>query len=134
MIYCDTDVLINFAVIQDKDKHKQSQKLVLDAVKNKEICISFLVLQEFLFVMERLNVDKDVTEKNYSIFKKLPILEINSTIFYRGYEIANMIGFKSINDSLHTALAERNCQKLITYNKDDFKKIQKISTTVIEIL
>lgn len=38
----------------------------------------------------------------------------------RGLQLAKKIGFKHINDCVHTAVAESlNCQVLYTYNKSD---------------
>lgn len=53
----------------------------------------------------------------------------------RGLQLAKKIGFKHINDCVHTAVAESlNCQVLYTYNKSDFKRIQKCTKLKITIL
>jgi predicted nucleic acid-binding protein len=133
LIYFDTDVLINFIVIQDEKKHIESQDIVFEALKSDELCLSFLTLQEMLYVLQKLGVKKDVIHTNYLFFKEYANAVLTKEIFDRAYQIADQIGFQNINDCIHTALAERYCQKLITYNKDDFKKIQTLSNLKISI-
>ena len=134
MTYFDTDVLVHFVISQDEVKHKEAQKQILEAVKDNRFTLSILTLQEWLFVLEKLLVKKEVIVKNYSVFKKYAHLTVEHETFERGYELASQIGFRHINDSLHTAIAEKYCHELITYNKDDFKKIKKLSPLKITIL
>ncbi len=49
-------------------------------------------------------------------------------------KMARKIGFQNINDCLHTAIAEEYCDELYTYNKADFKRIQKHTGLKITIL
>lgn len=69
MIYFDTDVLVNFVIRQDDQKHKEAQKTIFEAISKGEFCISLLTLQEFLYVLGRLGERLDVLDKNY--FKKI---------------------------------------------------------------
>ena len=46
MIYFDSDIVFNFIVIQDREKHEQSRQLVLDAIREETFVISTLVIQE----------------------------------------------------------------------------------------
>jgi len=52
----------------------------------------------------------------------------------RATTLAKMIGFKHINDCIHTAIAEAHCTELITYNKKELSKISKFTTLKIQIL
>jgi len=54
--------------------------------------------------------------------------------FRRAIELAREIGFQNINDCLHTAIAEEYCVELYTFNKADFKRIQKFTELRIFIL
>jgi predicted nucleic acid-binding protein len=47
---------------------------------------------------------------------------------------SEQIGFRQINDCIHTAIAEKHCTELITYNKKDFSKIAKLTSINIKIL
>ncbi|MCX6051529.1 MAG: PIN domain-containing protein [Campylobacterales bacterium] len=134
MIYFDTDVLVHFVVTQDDVKHARAKKMIIGAVQNSKFSLSMLSLQEWLFVMAKLSVPSETIEKNYSVFKQFATLSIDTEIFERGYNLASQIGFRHINDCLHTAIAEKQCSELITYNQNDFKKIKKISTLKITIL
>lgn len=134
MIYFDTDVLVHFVVYQDDDKHFASQKMIFEAIKNSEFCISFLTMQEFLFVLEKLGIANNIICKNYDFFKRYAIFDIDDKIFESSYNMASNIGFRHINDCIHTVIAEKHCKNLITYNKNDFKKIQRLSNVVITIL
>ena len=134
MTYFDTDVLIHFVIYQDEEKHKEAQKHILEAVQHNRFALSFLALQEWLFVLEKLSVKKEVIEKNYAVFKQYAQLTVEHETFERAYALASHIGFRHINDCLHTAIAEKHCHELITCNKDDFKKIKKLSSLKISIL
>jgi len=48
--------------------------------------------------------------------------------------IAKKVGFKNINDCIHTEIAKNYCTELITFNKNDFKKIQNYTDLKITIL
>jgi predicted nucleic acid-binding protein len=134
LIYFDTDVLINFAIIQEQTKHKHAKELILDAVNNSCLSLSFLSLQELIFVLGKLSAPQELIEKNYLEFKQYVNVHISLDIFDRAYQLSSIIGNKSINDCIHTALAEKYCTKLITYNKDDFKKLSHLSNLEIVIL
>ncbi|GAB3321816.1 hypothetical protein GCM10027299_16830 [Larkinella ripae] len=54
--------------------------------------------------------------------------------FLRGKELATKIGFQHLNDCLHTAIAETYCEELYTFNKADFKQLQKYTSLKITIL
>lgn len=134
MIYFDTDVLVHFVINQDEIKHDIAKKTIIEAVKNSEFTFSMLSLQEWLFVMAKLSVSAEIIERNYTIFKQFATLSIDMETFERGHDLASQIGFRHINDCLHTAMAEKYCSELITYNKDDFRKIEKISPLKVTIL
>jgi predicted nucleic acid-binding protein len=134
MSYFDTDVLVHFVINQDEMKHSVAKKMIIEAVKNAQFTLSMLSLQEWLFVMAKLSVSTEIIEKNYAVFKQFATLSIDMETFERGHDIASQIGFRHINDCLHTAIAEKYCSELITYNQNDFKKIEKVSTLKVTIL
>lgn len=134
MIYFDTDVLIHFLIPQEPDKHQQANALYEAAAQKGRFFVSLLCLQETAFVLHRLNQSPDGIEKMLSTF--LPSLPVAYTLeqMKRGIAIAKQVGFQHINDCLHLAIAEDHCTELVTYNKSDFKRIQKHSKLKITIL
>jgi predicted nucleic acid-binding protein len=134
MIYFDTDVLVHFVINQDETKHSVAKKMVIEAVQNSQFTLSTLSLQEWLFVMAKLSVSTEIIERNYTVFKQFATLSIDMETFERGHDLASQIGFRHINDCLHTAIAEKHCTELITYNQNDFKKIEKLSSLKVTIL
>ncbi|MCK9371683.1 MAG: PIN domain-containing protein [Sulfuricurvum sp.] len=134
MIYFDTDVLVHFVINQDEMKHSVAKKMVIEAVQNAQFSLSTLSLQEWLFVMAKLSVSTEIIERNYTVFKRFATLSIDMETFDRGHDLASQVGFRHINDCLHTAIAEKHCLELLTYNQNDFKKIEKLSSLVVTIL
>ena len=134
MIYFDTDVLVHFVINQDEMKHSVAKKMVIEAVQNSQLTLSMLSLQEWLFVMAKLSVSTEIIERNYTVFKRFATLSIDMETFERGHDLASQIGFRHINDCLHTAIAEKHCSQLLTYNQNDFKKIEKLSSLKVTIL
>ena len=134
MIYFDSDVLINYFVDQDSAKHAQSIELYQSATYNGVFCCSFLSLQETAFVLARLKVESLKIET--LIQNMFPHLLANYEIhhFKRAVELARPIGFQNINDCLHTAIAEEQCDELYTYNRADFKRIKAYTRLKITIL
>lgn len=134
MIYFDTDVLIHYLIQQDPVKNLQVTKLYEEATEQGLFFVSFLCLQEAAFVLAKLNItpaDIDTMIENL-----MPFTNVNygADEFRRGKELAKKIGFQNISDCLHTAIAETYCDELYTYNKSDFKRIQKHSNLKINIL
>ena len=71
MIYLDTDLIINTYVEQDSVKHKESIEFLEKINNNSTGKISVLSIQETLFVLAKLKVDKT---KIISIFHQLMYL------------------------------------------------------------
>ena len=134
MIYFDTDFLIHYFVIQDRKTHLNVKKIFEKVDFNEKVVISLLNLQEVSFVLAKLGMP------NFEIDEKLNILHEYSPINYsidefkRATEISRKIGFKSINDCIHTAIAENYCQELYTFNQADFRLIKNHTSLKINIL
>lgn len=134
MIYFDTDVLIHYLIKQDPAKNQQAIQHYRDASEKGLFFISLLHLQEASFVLAKLQVDS--ADIDSMITGLLPHATINydADHFTRAKELAKKIGFQNTNDCLHTAIAETHCQEIYTYNKSDFKRIQKYTKLKITIL
>lgn len=119
---------------QDAQKHVEPTQHYKDATDSGTFCCSLLALQETSFVLSRLNVESSKIED--MLRTNFPYLTTTYEVshFKRAIELARKIGFQNINDCLHTAIAEEYCEELYTYNKADFKRIQKHTKLKITIL
>ena len=134
MIYIDTDVLIHAYVVQDVHKHRQANEVIEQANANDIAVISTLTIQEMLFVLARLDVDNEEIEIAYNEVMQLEPIAYDIEILRRAFGIARHVGFRNINDCIHTAIAEVHCTELITYNRRDFIKIKEFAQVSVTIL
>ena len=134
MIYIDTDVLIHAYVVQDVHKHRQANEVIEQVNTNDIAVISTLTIQEMLFVLERLHIGNEEIEIAYNEVMQLEPLAYDMKNLQRSFDIARHVGFRHINDCIHTAIAESHCTELITYNKRDFIKITEFATVNVTIL
>jgi predicted nucleic acid-binding protein len=134
MTYFDTDVLIHLLVPQDDEKHKLARNVFDDAFDAQKMLISFLTLQEAIFVLERLGQPAQKIEKAVSKFLEYQPVGYDVIEMQRAIVLGKQLGFRHINDCLHTAIAERHCDELYTFNKSDFKRIARLSKLKVVVL
>lgn len=135
MKYFDTDVIINAVIEQDAVKHQEAKTLLFNALNDNTFVISTLVIQEIGYALARIGLPTEEIERNLAFFSSLSVYLVEHASLTRGIVLAHQIGFKNINDCIHTAVAESiNCEQLYTYNKSDFKRIQKLTNLKISIL
>ena len=134
MIYIDTDVLIHAYVVQDVAKNRQANQLIRQANANDIAVISTLTVQELLFVLAKLSIEDEVIHSIYNEILQLEPLAYDTAVLQRAYDLANRVGFRNINDCIHTAIAESHCTELVTYNKIDFSKIKEFAMVRVTIL
>ena len=134
MIYFDTDVLVNAWVMQDPEKHRQSGELIEKAGGSDTAIISTLSVQEMLFVLDRLSVGAQQIQVAYEALMKLQPVAYGTENLRRAVDIAGIVGFRNINDCIHTAIAETHCTELVTYNGGDFNKIRNNARVAITVL
>lgn len=135
MIYFDTDVLVHYFVNYDPAKHQQARQVVQQAVLDKTFYISLLCIQETSFAMTKLQ--QPLADINAAVSQLLLTNPIGYDLanFRRASEIAQHIGFKNINDCLHTAIAEaQNCTELVTYNRKEFDRIHLLTSLKVTVL
>ena len=87
-----------------------------------------------LFVLEKLGVDNKEIEIAYREIMQLKPVVYDIEILERAFDIAKRVGFRNINDCVHTAIAESYCTELITYNSKDFSKIKEFTKIRVTIL
>ncbi len=134
MIYFDTDIWIHSLVEQETEKHKQANEII-ESYSKQGYLISTLNYQEILFVLGKLKISEHEIESIANDLFQLNAVSYSVKEVKRASQIAKQIGFRQINDCIHTAIAETHCTELITYNKKDFSKlsiyfIQTIKSTI----
>lgn len=135
MVYFDSDVIFHFLVLQDEHKHQESRTLVLNAIAAKEFAISSLVVQEVGFGLAKFGISGEEISAKLSFLHSINTIEINNSDITRAISLAENIGFKHINDCIHTAVAERLLpEQFFTYNKSDFVRIKRATKLPINIL
>ena len=134
MLYLDTDVLVNFFIQQNKDKHDLAGRIFEQASAQGSIFVSFLVLQELSFVLGKLNMPASEISANVNGLALLQPYAYHLGEYHRAVYLTESGGFQNINDCLHTAIAERNCDELVTFNMSDFSKIKSFTNLKITLL
>ena len=120
MIYIDTDVLVHAYVVQDAQKNRQANEVIERVIENDGAVISTLSIQEMLFVLEKLGIGSKEIEIAYEELMRLNPVAYDIEILQRAFVISKRVGFRNINDCIHTSIAESFCTELITYNGRDF--------------
>ncbi len=134
MVYLDTNILIYASIQQDEKKQKNSIALIEKLVENNELILSPLVLQEFIFTLSKLKIDSNIINNDMQFYLNFTTQNYTKTMLEEALEICiKDRNCKNINDILHTKLATKYATKLITYD-NDFKKLQKHTDIIIEIL
>ena len=133
MIYFDTDYLIHYLVVQDKEIHRNVTRKIENLIGNGQFYISLLNLQEISFVLSKLKIESFLIEDKLSELENYCIFNYSIEDFRRAKFLASKIGFQNINDCLHTTIAENYCTELYTFNKNDFEKINAFTDLKITL-
>lgn len=71
MIYFDSDVLINYFIIQTPEAHAKATKIFANATDQGLFFVSLLSLQEIAFVLAKLQISSDsITKKSVHFQQK----------------------------------------------------------------
>jgi predicted nucleic acid-binding protein len=134
VIYLDTNILIYASVNQTIEKMEKSQNLILEAIAENNLIISPLVIQEYVFTLNKLKINSALIYNKSIVFEKYCRHYIDSGIISDATSLASQIDFfGNINDIVHLKYAENYCSKLVTYDAD-FNKLKPYSKIGIEIL
>jgi predicted nucleic acid-binding protein len=107
----------------------------MQAIDSQEFAMSSLSIQEVGFGLARFGISNDEISAKLSFLHSINTVEIDNSNITRAIALAEKIGFKHINDCVHTAIAERLMPKrFYTYNKADFIRIKKVTKIAINIL
>lgn len=136
MTYFDSDVLVHYFVPYKPVQHAESKEYVEKAMLNGLFYVSQLSMQELAHTMGKFNQPAPLIEEAMSILKSISPINYDLTHFERAMGLAALTGFSSINDCLHTAIAEsQNCAEIITYNRKQFDIIKfktKLKVIILE--
>ena len=133
MIFFDTNVLVYYTVNQDKNKQRLSEKLIEEAIRDDCFFISPLVMTEYIFILSKLKI-RDENSDKISFFNKFVKGTISNIEITEAYKICQKIDFcRNINDAIHLVVAQKYCHKLITFDSD-FKRFKEFTNINIEVL
>ena len=135
MVYLDTNVLIYASVEQDIEKKNKSLALLEKLITKKQLLLSTLTLQEFVFTMAKLKIDNDIIKQDSDYYFSFVNVEQDYFILKQAIELCcDENQCKNINDVMHILLAEKaKCSRLITFD-GDFRKLDGINGVKIEML
>jgi len=135
VVYLDTNVLIYASVEQDIEKKNVSLALLENLIIEKQLLLSTLTLQEFVFTMAKLKIDNEIIKKDSEYYFSFVNVEQDYFILKQAIELCcNENQCKNINDVMHILLAQKaKCSRLITFDSD-FKKLERFSEIKIEVL
>jgi len=134
MTFFDTNILI-YALCHNVDNKEQqdiSVKLFENAILDKSLILSELILCEFAFISKKLKEREDIIEQYLKYLSQF-VKSNNQNMSERIVEIISETKlFNSSFDIFHLVFCEENNCKLVTFDKG-FKKLQNISKIDIEI-
>lgn len=134
MVYVDTNVLIYIAVNQGDQKRDIAEKLVRELIKNDELFLSPLTIQEYIFTLAKLKIDLTQIAQDVDFYLDYVQQSIDKEVLIDAFTLCRKINYcKNINDVIHLKVAEQYCRKLITFDSD-FKKLKNKAKIKIEIL
>ncbi|RYC68804.1 type II toxin-antitoxin system VapC family toxin [Spirosoma sordidisoli] len=136
MIYIDTDVLVNFFVIQKQapQLHPIAIKAVKQATDKGLLFISIHSLNELGFALAKCGENRDaITSYVSSLYAADPV-SVTLDHLKRATQIAYKVSFYHTSDCLHTAIAEQYCDELITFNGSEFNLIRHHTKLKITVL
>ena len=133
MTFFDTNVLVYYTINQDEAKFDVAQKIIYEAIEQDTFFISPMVLSEYIFVLSKYKLTK-IHHDKVMLFSKYVNSFIDNTLVLEAYDVCEKIDFcKNINDVMHLKVAEKYCDRLVTFD-GDFKKLEKYTNIQIEIL
>ena len=133
MLYIDTNILVYTMIDQGDDKTELSKQIINEAIKEGTLFISSLVLIELIFTLSKLKILNENNEaiKLYSNFCKS---RVDKNVVFLAYEKCRKVDkCRNINDFVHLEIANRYCQRLVTFDSD-FKNLQQYYSIDIEIV
>jgi predicted nucleic acid-binding protein len=134
VIYIDTNVIVYSCVNIGKPSQVYSKQLLEKIIREKDLILSPLVLQELAFVLYKLKVKKEKIANIIKFYVKYSKGNINNDLVMTAFDLCFEIGnMKPINDAIHLKIAEKYASRIITFDSD-FKRLHRFTEMEIKIL
>lgn len=134
MIYLDTNIIVYSYISPDDQKQIVSSQLIETLISENNLLLSPLVIQELIFVLNKLQLSKTEISDIIELFKKYCRRNIYKRLVLDAYELCLKVdNLKYINDAVHLKFAEKYASKFITFDKD-FNKFKSFTSIEIEVL
>lgn len=135
MVYLDTNILIYASIEQDIAKKERSLEILDKLISKRELVLSTLVLQEFVFTLAKLKVESKIIEQDSDFYMEYVSVEQDVFSLKRAISICCSENYcRNINDVIHLLLAEKaKCNKIITFDSD-FKRLEVLADIEVEVL
>ena len=134
MIYLDTNIIVYSYISPDDQKQIVSSQLIETLISDNNLLLSPLVMQELIFVLNKLQLSKTEISDIIELFKKYCRRNIYKKLVLDAYELCLKVdNLKHINDAVHLKFAEKYASKFITFDKD-FNKFRSFTSIEIEVL
>lgn len=134
MVYLDTNVFIYASVEQSIEKKKTALKIIRSLIEKSELKISTLVIQEMIFTLGKLGISSETINSDIKFYLKFLEYEVSADTLRDAIDLSFKVqGFKSINDLIHLKIAEKFCEKIVSFDRD-FAKFKKHCKIPVEIL
>ena len=98
MIYFDTDVLVNFYINQEQNKHNLAKQLIEQATNQGLFLISIHSLNELAFVLAKCRLNRDEIRANVQALYGANPVTATMNHFKRATELAYQISFHHSSD------------------------------------
>jgi predicted nucleic acid-binding protein len=122
MIYFDTNVLVYASVNQDEKWLALSQLKIENAIIQNQFVISPLVLQEFIYVLSKLKIERAYLCATFQQYSRYLKGAVDGEMIRRASAIVQSHNCgKNINDLLHLLLAEKYATSVLTLDRDLLK-------------
>lgn len=134
MIYLDTNIIVYSYISPDDQNQVVSSQLIETLISDNNLLLSPLVMQELIFVLNKLQLSKTEISDIIELFKKYCRRNIYKKLVLDAYELCLKVdNLKHINDAVHLKFAEKYASKFITFDKD-FNKFKSFTSIEIEVL
>ncbi len=133
MTYFDTNILVYNSIEQDLNKSILSEELIKRSIHENSFAISSLVLSEYIFTLSKLKIIDEC--KDYIIlYSKFCKFNFDKSDTLNAYKKCQKLKkCRNINDFIHLEIANRSCEKIVTFDSD-FKNLQKFYDVKVKIL
>jgi predicted nucleic acid-binding protein len=134
MTYIDTNIIVYSYINISDPKQVISSELIERLIAANDLLLSPLVIQELIFVLNKLKVNKNEISRIVKTFSKYCPYDISVELIEEAYDMCFQTDrLKSINDAIHLKFAEKYGSRLITFD-NDFAPFKPFTGIEVEIL